>query len=258
VESLELRLSEHVALVNKFQPLWQTSISAKRAAELALSTAESRAAILSKKLSARDAEISELKKKSSELQDKLKEASEALQNSTIPEVRELEQLKAKLQAAETDKEKAEKRLASTARDFDFTREQYQRASGSAASLADEVSSLKESNAVLARQADANKVRIHQIQEANESEQLGESIDELQAENEMLKAELWRKHEELKNRGSRGLRGVSTPRSPRVGGSPMIGGGFGNGARGSRSSSQTPGEGGGNGGLPPRWNGMMIG
>ncbi|KFY27129.1 hypothetical protein V491_01017, partial [Pseudogymnoascus sp. VKM F-3775] len=110
-------------------------------------------------------------------------------------------------------------------------------------LGDEVKKLQDEKVKLERKASENIVRLREIHAKSEVAQFKDRIDELEAEAELLKADLWRKNEELKARGARGLRGASVPRSPKV---------TGMGIAGSRGSSVAPGEG---NGFPPRWVGM---
>lgn len=240
IATLELKVAEHVSLVNKFNPLYHEALNARRVAELAASEADTRAAALSKKLDARAAELATLKAKSAELEANLATASAALVSSSIPAASELESMRLAKAAAEAERDKLERRLASTAQDFEFTREQYQRASSSAAALAEEAGALRAEQEVLRRRAGENVVRVHEIQAASEAAQLGARIDEVVAEREALRVEVARGQEELaRMRAGRGLR---------------------SGMGGSRSSSQTPAEGGGNsggGGYVPRWMGAGM-
>jgi chromosome segregation ATPase len=179
-----------------------------------------------------------------DLEAELTTARTALASSAVPEQREFEALREKAAEAQAEREKLEKRAVSAAKDFEFTREQYQRASNQAAELASEVAGLQAEKVVLERRASENIVRIREMQARSEVAQLKDRIDELEAEAGLLKADLGRKNEELKARGVRGLRGASVPRSPKVAGM---------GIAGSRGSSVAPGEG---NGFPPRWVGMM--
>ncbi|KFY80092.1 hypothetical protein V499_00981 [Pseudogymnoascus sp. VKM F-103] len=242
--TLELKLNEHIALVNKFVSQSRDSGNQRRIAEAATTAAESRASTLHTKLEARSTQNIAMLAKIGDLEAELTTARAALASSAVPEQREFEALREKAAEAQAEREKLEKRAVSAAKDFEFTREQYQRASNQAAELASEVAGLQAEKVVLERRASENIVRVREIQAKSEVAQLKDRIDELEAEAELLKADLGRKNEELKARGVRGLRGASVPRSPKVAGM---------GIAGSRGSSVAPGEG---NGFPPRWVGMM--
>ncbi|OBT67441.1 hypothetical protein VE03_03027 [Pseudogymnoascus sp. 23342-1-I1] len=241
--TLELKLNEHISLVNKFVSQSSETANQRRIAETTATTAEARATSLHTRLETRSTQNIDLLAKVGDLQAELTAARAALASSAVPEQREFEALREKAAEAQAEREKLEKRAVSAAKDFEFTREQYQRASNQAAELASEVAGLQAEKVVLERRASENIVRVREIQAKSEVAQLKDRIDELEAEAELLKADLWRKNEEIKARGVRGLRGASVPRSPKV---------TGMGIAGSRGSSVAPGEG---NGFPPRWVGM---
>ncbi|ELR02570.1 hypothetical protein VC83_08950 [Pseudogymnoascus destructans] len=241
--TLELKLNEHITLVNKFVSQSRESGNQRRVAEAAATAAESRASTLHTKLEVRSMQNIAMLAKIDDLEAELTTARAALASSAVPEQREFEALREKAAEAQAEREKLEKRAVSSAKDFEFTREQYQRASNQAAELASEVAEFQAEKVVLERRASENIVRVREIQANSEVAQLKDRIDELEAEAGLLKADLGRKNEELKARGVRGLRGASVPRSPKVAGM---------GIAGSRGSSVAPGEG---NGFPPRWVGM---
>ncbi|KFZ13650.1 hypothetical protein V501_03603, partial [Pseudogymnoascus sp. VKM F-4519 (FW-2642)] len=213
--TLELKLNEHITLVNKFVSQSRESGNQRRIAEAATTAAESRASTLHTKLEARSTQNIAMLAKIGDLEAELTTARAALASSAVPEQREFEALREKAAEAQAEREKLEKRAVSAAKDFEFTREQYQRASNQAAELASEVAGLQAEKVVLERRASENIVRVREIQAKSEVAQLKDRIDELEAEAELLKADLGRKNEELKARGARGLRGASVPRSPKV-------------------------------------------
>ncbi|KFY25945.1 hypothetical protein V493_04350 [Pseudogymnoascus sp. VKM F-4281 (FW-2241)] len=239
----ELKLNEYITIVKKFESHSREIGNKRRIADAAAAAAESRASSLHNRLEARSTENIALLKKFEDLQAELVTARAALASSAVPEQREFEALRAKAAEAQAEREKLEKRAVSSAKDFEFSREQYQKASNQAAELASEVAGLQAEKVVLERRASDNIVKVREIQANSEVAQLKDRIDELEAEAELLKADLGRKNEELKARGPRGLRGASAPRSPKV---------TGMGIAGSRGSSVAPGEG---NGFPPRWVGM---
>ncbi|KFZ00112.1 hypothetical protein V498_00295 [Pseudogymnoascus sp. VKM F-4517 (FW-2822)] len=243
--TLELKLNEHISLVNKFVSQSRESANQRRIAETTATAAESRATSLHTRLEARSTQNIALLAKVGDLEAELTTARAALASSAIPEQREFEALREKAAEAQAEREKLEKRAVSSAKDFEFTREQYQRASNQAAELASEVAGLQAEKVALERKASENFVRVREIQARSEVAQLKDRIDELEAEAELLKADLDRKNEEIKARGARGLRGASIPRSPKV---------TGMGIAGSRGSSVAPAEG---NGFPPRRSQDMM-
>lgn len=215
LDGVERKLAEHVDLVNKFQPKYQELTLERNKAARELRESEDRAAALSERLKARSTELNNAQLTINKTQGELKAAKNQLIVSSVPEVGELEELKQKLQAAEEEKDKAEKRYQNLNRDFEFTKEQYQKASSSAGAFNREVDELREQNQHLQRKADENKVKIQEIHAESVHKQLVGRIDELKEEVADLKAQLLRKAEELKKRGDRSLRGVSGPQSPMI-------------------------------------------
>ncbi len=233
----ENKVEEQVSLIKRFEPAWREAQSKRGEAERALGESEARATTLANRLEGRSIDINTLKLTINETQEQLKERDDRLAHSIIPEVRELEEMRRRLEAAEEEKQKAEKRYQSVTQDFEFTKEQYQQASSTAASFGREVEDLRKQNMELQMKADGNRVKIQQIHEASAQEQLVDRIEELKAEVEDLKHQLLTKAEELRKRGDRALRGASAPRSP-IAGPGQLGG---------RSGNQTPVDG-------SRWTG----
>lgn len=203
-------------MVKKFEPKYKELTFERNVATNKLAEAWKKAEKLGMSLEQRTVELNNAKQEINRTQEELKEATNQLLLSSIPEVRELEELKRKLQAAEEEKEKALKSKAYTDKDCGFFQEQYQNASSSAASLGREVEQLREENKDLQKKADENRVQIQKIQEESAQKQLNDQIEELKEQVEDLKAQMQRKAEELKKKGDRSLRGMSGAQSPMVG------------------------------------------
>jgi chromosome segregation ATPase len=244
VKSLEVRLDDYVSTIKKLEPKLLQAISDRRKFQAERDAAKSQAVILTQTIEARVTEIAKLKEDKLSLEKELTTARTALTNSTVPEVAKLAQTQEQLRAIQIDKERLEKRILSMQKDFEFTRDSYQKASSYTTELRNELSELKEENANLRRKASENTVRIAEIQRANEAKEREERIDELEALLRDRDQELRKKTEELKikTNGRRETRGTSVPRSPRMGSGAMSPRPhFARTAGGSRGGSPAPGD-----------------
>ena len=153
---------------------------------------------------------------------------ELLKNSPTPETATLESAKAEARTLAEGKASLERKLASLSNTLDFTRQQYQLASTSAAEASTTIATLEDENASLRTKASGEAVRLRELNMVNGLAQEVEQNERLMAEIEDLK-ELLRKKD--KGRGVTTRTGSVAPRSPRMGGSP---------AR-SRQGSRAPGS-----------------
>ena len=126
------------------------------------------------------ATIASLKQERSRLENALTETSKALQASTIPEAAALERARAESRAALAAQQKAEKRLESMKKDFEFTRQQYQTASTAAAESASEIMLLKEENEKLKKQASGEVVKLRELNSRNANTADADRINLLEA------------------------------------------------------------------------------
>ncbi|MCJ1286065.1 hypothetical protein MMC26_005407 [Xylographa opegraphella] len=173
-------------------------------------------------------ENARLKEERQALDAELRGARESLGSSAIPQVAEVESLRSHLRALAQDKATLERRTTSMAADFDFTRQQYQLASSSAAGSAMRVTELEAEVAVLRQRASGEAVKLRQATVADALERQGDENEKLAAENADLR-ELLRKKE--RGKGVTTRTGSVAPKSPRLGNSP---------AR-SRAGSRAPGS-----------------
>ena len=218
IETLELQLSEHVSALDSLQERFQA-----RSKEARLYLKERDEALATAKTADTRREdhlatIASLKQDRSRLEANLSETSKALEASTIPEIAALEKAHAEARAATAAQQKAEKRLESMKKDFEFTRQQYQTASTAAVESANEVTALKEENEKLQKQASGEIVKLRELNAKEADSADSDRIKLLEAMLEDREAILARKEDELKNIGrGRGLatRATSVPRSPKA-------------------------------------------
>jgi chromosome segregation ATPase len=222
VKGLEVRLEDYVSTIKKLEPKLLQAIADRRKFRVERDAAKSQAVTVTQSIEARVTEIAKLKEDKVNLEKELARARTALTNSTVPEVAMLAQTQEQLRGLQIDKERLEKRILSMQKDFEFTRDSYQKASSYASELRNELTELKEENVTLQRKASENTVRVAEIQRANETKEREERIDELEALLRERDQELRKKTEELKikTNGRRETRGTSVPRSPRLGSGAM--------------------------------------
>ncbi|KAI9729671.1 MAG: hypothetical protein M1818_008424 [Claussenomyces sp. TS43310] len=244
IKTLESHLEDRVSAIRKIQPKYQETLNERAKFQAERDAAIAQAKLMTERMETRLGDIAKLKEEKVTLMRELSELQNLITSSAIPEIVELERLREEVKHSKAEKEKIEKRMGSLSRDFEFTRDSYQKASTSAVDLANELTEARLEISILQRKADENSLRIAEIQRDSELQQKGERISELElllADREM---ELWRKGEELKAKtnGRRETRGTSVPRSPHLVSGAMsprrMPIGVGNG---SRQNSPAPGE-----------------
>ena len=186
------------------------------------------AAVADQKRDALTTEIAKLKMERNVINDELKAAKEALLSSSIPEISELERLRTETASLIQDKASLERRVHSMNETFEFTRQQYQRASTSAAEAVSRASELEAENTTLRQKASGEAVRLRQLNITNAIVVEQQENERLKMESDELK-ELLRKKE--RGRGVTTRTGSVAPKSPRLGGSPGR----------SRAGSRAPGS-----------------
>ena len=220
-----IQLQEHEDLVNAMQPQFQTAQFERNQAVRNLAEAEARATSLNNKLNQRVEEINTLKETIARLKAELQEARNGLRASAIPSIREMEELRSQARAAEEERAKAEKRVASTTKDFEFTKEQYQAASNQAAALGRELEQVKREKAELERKASSQvqRERVQSSQAELENAELIRRIKSQEIAIEDLREQLVKAKEDVRKaqaQAGRTLRGNSTPGGGVVGGGEM--------------------------------------
>ncbi|MCJ1398950.1 hypothetical protein MMC11_002151 [Xylographa trunciseda] len=174
------------------------------------------------------AEMAKLKEERKMLEEEVKKVRESLGSSTIPQVAEVEALRSQVRSLAQDKAMLERKTQSMAADFEFTRQQYQLASSSAAEFATQVAALEAENATLRQKASGEAVKLRQATLDDALEQQMRENEKLAGENGDLR-DLLRKKE--RGKGVTTRTGSVAPKSPRLGNSP---------AR-SRAGSRAPGS-----------------
>lgn len=242
---LEIRISSYSSLINKIHPKYQDALKERATAQSAKEAAQAQVLAINQRMESRIEDIAKLKEEKAVLQAELSAARASLSSATVPSVAELAQAQESISTLQSEKARLEKKIANIQRDFDFTRNEYQKASNSAVESAAEVSMLKEEAEILRRQASSNLVTVAEIQRSSGNKELEDRIDELEAQVAEYQNELARKNEELKAKmnGRRETRGTSVPRSPRLGSGAMSPRPYGTiriGGGGSRGTSPAPG------------------
>ncbi|KAI9892211.1 MAG: hypothetical protein M1814_001670 [Vezdaea aestivalis] len=161
--------------------------------------------------------LQKYKEENQRLQAELASARGAAIASTIPGVSELAAAREDARINASAREKFEKMHQNLKRDFDYTQTQYQAASIAAAEAANQVRSLEEENARLAKKGEANAVQLRELVMVQQTDDDGMRIRELEANLAECEDVIRRKDEEIKGLKSRGLatRGTSVPRSPKM-------------------------------------------
>jgi chromosome segregation ATPase len=227
------------------QPKYQQALNDRGEFEHKITEILDRENRLRKNYESRVAELSKVREDKAAIEAVLSAAREALSTSAIPEIADFNKLKDELQAQRIENERLQKRISNMQSEIEYMRGNYQTASSLGADLANEVTELKEENAILSRKASDNARRIHEIQASSEIRQYLARIDELENQLAESNREVEKKNEELKSllNGRRATRGTSVPRSPRMGTmSPnvssrrVLGAGVG-----SRGNSPAPGD-----------------
>lgn len=154
------------------------------------------------------AHISKVTASCAQLEEELKTAHEALQSSSIPEIAELEALKAEVRTLCSQKELAEKKLSSQNNDYEYMRTQYQEASAAAADSGSTIRNLTEKLEEAHHKAQGEAARLAEINRENNSEQARAHIQQLKVELAHREKLLQKQAEEIKA-GRKAAVGVMT-------------------------------------------------
>ena len=138
----------------------------------------------------------------------MRSAQVLLSNSTNPSIKDIAEHQAARLAAENQVDKLQKKCDLATKDLDFTRQQYQTASTSAAELFTNVTTLEKEVADLKIRADERAVMLLEKNKANSAIQYKIQIQALERQLAQRDSMLKRKEEELRELGRRG-RGMQT-------------------------------------------------
>lgn len=224
VAALQARLQEHITALEKLQfeneeqraILFDTQGALEKAQRITLA-ANARAENL-------QAVNTNLRTQNNVLKTELSASKAALLDHSIPERRSFEVLQASLAASTAEATKNAKQAATLSADLDYLRSNYQTASNSATTLAQENRDLTTANALLEQQASSERTRAREMtlsgQNASwtqEKRRLKLELDNRNTMCQRLSEEVARLRESA--RGRMGTRASSVPRSPRVGSRP---------------------------------------
>ena len=143
IKSLEARLEDYVSTIKKLEPKLLQAIADRRKFRAERDAAKSQAVTATQLIEARVTEIAKLKEDKVNLEKEFATARAALTNSTVPEIAQLAQTQEQLRTLQVDKERLEKRILSMQKDFEFTRDSYQKASSYTTELKNELEELKD-------------------------------------------------------------------------------------------------------------------
>ncbi|KAK3374020.1 hypothetical protein B0T24DRAFT_657686 [Lasiosphaeria ovina] len=214
VKTLEEERDSYKRTVQTTQPKYMQALKDRGTFEVEHKKAIDDANTAKKRLEAARVEAATLKEQIKDLQSDKSIA--ALANLSNPEVAGLAQAWKDLEEAQAKAQSLEKKLTSAQNETEYSRAAYQDASNSFVELKAENQELRAKAEILAKRADENLVRIHQINAENQVDATRRQTDELHAIIRERERELERVREELRvmRSGRRETRQVSVPRSPR--------------------------------------------
>lgn len=249
-KKLEDRCKDLETSMTAIQPKYQEALNERGESEFEFTKIVALNSRLRKEVDAKTAEITKAQHQKALDDAELTDIRAQLSASSIPEIATIANMQDEVRAIKTENERLQRKVDSVKKDADFARNQYQIASTSAGEAAREISALEQERNALQAKDHENAIRVHEIYNSSEVQQLLDRVNSLKAENEMLEADLEKKNEELKGlmNGRRGTRGVSVPRSPRLGNANMspgpqraIGRVMASTGNRSRGNSPAPGE-----------------
>lgn len=252
-QRLEAQCQDYEKSINQIVPKYQEALNERGEFEHIKKQAVEAQEKATKERDSKVTELTKLREQKDIVDSELADARLTLSSSTIPEVVELAKMREEVTQVRSENERLQKRIENMQHDLEYARNEYQNSSTAAANSASELRDLQVETERLRGKADANIVRIHEIQSHNDEAAYIKRIRELKIKNEELERQLETKSEELKAlmNGRRATRGTSVPRSPRMGtqgtmspgprrGMQSVMGVISN-ANGSRGNSPAPGE-----------------
>ena len=139
-------------------------------------------------------------------------------SSSVPDIAQLESLRQTNRDLVKENQSYASKLTSLTTDFEFTRQQYQLASTSAADLASQIAAVTATNKDLEQKASSEAAKLAAINAERESEIWIRRVEFLEAVVKDREELLRRKEEEIKERRGRGMQtrgGSLAPKSPRA-------------------------------------------
>ncbi|KAI1444800.1 hypothetical protein F5Y02DRAFT_427412 [Annulohypoxylon stygium] len=207
----------YTSSINTIQSNYMNALKDRGIFEDDYNKAKEETRIINASLESSRKEAAELKEKNAELQKQLATANESLLNSTNPELAKMAQLEKSLEEAKAEIQKIEKRATMAKNDMEYAKTAYQNASQRAGELGVENRTLETQIEQLRRKADENIVKINEINNARQIEELLRLLNEQKTIVHDRDTELGRVKEELRQlkENRRGTRQNSVPRSPRL-------------------------------------------
>ncbi|GIZ47050.1 hypothetical protein CKM354_001015100 [Cercospora kikuchii] len=225
LQGMQERLDEHVKALSELQYRHEDQrkelVEVKKERDSAITTAERAVA----RMTSVEADNTALRTERTELKEALAVARQQLLTHTVPEVRELQELRMQAQQSKLEEEKAVKRAAATEKDLEWTRSMYQDASNRVRELAQNNNELETRLAEATVIAQGEQARARQASSQGHNKILEQENKKLRMMVDNMKAGMKNKDEQIaqlkEGRGRMGTRQTSVPRSPRMG-SPMKG------------------------------------
>ncbi|POS88364.1 hypothetical protein EPUL_000105 [Erysiphe pulchra] len=224
-QELQMQLFDIENSIKIIQPKFQVALNDRALFEYQKEQAIKQEKSTRYTLELRETELEKVRKENTVMLNELKDARKALLNSEIPEISEFERIRSELSALRNDFELLQKQKKTMDSDYEYLKSNYQTASTSAASLAQQIISQKKEIEALKLKASENAVRIHQTQRDNTLSRLQLIIRGLRAEKSDLERQvekLSEQHQQQQQQhsatysGRPNTRGNSVPRSPRLG------------------------------------------
>lgn len=226
--SVQKELQDHISSLSKLQHRYESISKSRHELRKEGDKLKSNLATSEQRLEKQTIDIAKMRDERATFQEELRFAREALKGeATTTTVAELEL--ARVEIAKLVKEKSDqtKTIENIRKDFEFTRQQYQMASTSAAEMANANSQLETQIASLKIQLTAKDMKDMNLKDENVQHRA--RVEQLERQMKVNEKILMKKDEELRMRGTRG-RGVATRASSAQPGSPKP----------SRASSPAPG------------------
>ncbi|PPJ51338.1 hypothetical protein CBER1_08619 [Cercospora berteroae] len=225
LQGMQERLDEHVKALSELQYRHEDQrkelVEVKKERDSAITTAERAVA----RMTNVEADNTALRTERTDLKEALGAARQQLLSHTVPEVRELQELRMQAQQSRLEEEKAVKRAAATEKDLEWTRSMYQDASNRVRELAQNNNELDTRLAEATVIAQGEQARARQASSQGHNKILEQENKKLRMMVDNMKAGMKYKDEQIaqlkEGRGRMGTRQSSVPRSPRMG-SPMKG------------------------------------
>nr|POE87255.1 hypothetical protein CFP56_29844 [Quercus suber] len=190
--------------------------------------------------------LAELQMENRGLKSQLDDANTLLQTHDVPEQAAFQRIRHKLQTAQQEREKADARTETMKRDLEYAQEMYQTASSDVQAVNAERNELASQLAAVQDRATGEQARLRQLGYDEQNRNLRNEVKKLRLLVHEREASIKSRDEEIgrlkeASRGRMGTRGVSVPRSPRLGSPLMMDRGRGTARQSSPASVEVKGR-----------------